>query len=96
MGSSVEAWVAPFIMAPINTKNVHRTNFLLGKPYGEEFRYDEMMIAPGLGEIGRAAAEAIAQGQSAGRREAAPSPAKGPSKEERESGFYDITFRRRL
>ncbi|MEM6474885.1 MAG: saccharopine dehydrogenase NADP-binding domain-containing protein, partial [Pseudomonadota bacterium] len=28
-------WAAPFVMAPINTKNVHRTNFLAGHPYGE-------------------------------------------------------------
>jgi hypothetical protein len=26
---TIGAWVAPFIMAPINTKNVHRTNFLI-------------------------------------------------------------------
>ena len=54
------AWVAPFIMAPINTKNVHRTNFLLGQAYGKDFVYDEMMVA-GLGDVGRAAAEAIAK-----------------------------------
>src|SRR3546814_13355785 len=24
-------WTAPFVMAPINTKNVHRTNFLPGQ-----------------------------------------------------------------
>ena len=41
-------WAAPFIMATINTKNVHRTNFLRGHPYGEDFRYDEMMLtSPG-------------------------------------------------
>jgi len=40
----------PFPMAPINTKNVHRTNFLLGHPYGTDFVYDEMMVAPGFGE----------------------------------------------
>jgi short subunit dehydrogenase-like uncharacterized protein len=50
---SMKAWLVPFPMAPINTKNVHRTNFLLGHPYGTDFVYDEMMVAPGLGEIAR-------------------------------------------
>jgi short subunit dehydrogenase-like uncharacterized protein len=89
--SSVNAWVAPFIMAPINTKNVHRTNFLLDEPYGRDFRYDEMMIAPGLGELGKAAAEAIAKANPLGG-EGGPKPGEGPSREERESGFYDIVF----
>src|SRR5690606_23189247 len=42
----VDAWVAPFVMAPINTKNVHRSNALMGHPYGIDFVYDEMVIAP--------------------------------------------------
>jgi len=50
---TVGAWFAPFIMAPINTKNVHRTNFLRGHAYGTNFLYDEMMVA-GLGDIGKA------------------------------------------
>ena len=57
---TIGAWVAPFIMAAINTKNVHRTNFLLGQAYGKNFVYDEMMVA-GLGDVGRAAAEAISK-----------------------------------
>ena len=51
-------WAAPFIMATINTKNVHRTNFLRGHPYGEDFRYDEMMLTS-PGEAGKAAADAV-------------------------------------
>ncbi|MBS0479040.1 MAG: saccharopine dehydrogenase NADP-binding domain-containing protein [Proteobacteria bacterium] len=88
--SSVGAWVAPFIMAPINTKNVHRTNFLLGERYGADFVYDEMIVA-GLGDIGKAAAEAIAKvNPLAGDK--GPKPGEGPSKEERDSGHYDIIF----
>ena len=30
-------WVAPFIMAAINTKNIHRSNALLGHAYGHGF-----------------------------------------------------------
>ncbi|WP_242095256.1 saccharopine dehydrogenase NADP-binding domain-containing protein [Sphingomonas sp. CROZ-RG-20F-R02-07] len=85
------AWVAPFIMAPINTKNVHRTNFLLGQAYGADFVYDEMMIAPGLGDMGRAAAEAIARiNPLAGDK--GPKPGEGPSKAERDAGHYDLLF----
>jgi short subunit dehydrogenase-like uncharacterized protein len=36
------AWVGPFMMAGINTKAVHRTNFLAGHPWGEGFQYCEM------------------------------------------------------
>lgn len=88
---SVKAWVAPFVMAPINTKNVHRTNFLLGQSYGADFVYDEMMVVQGLGEIGRMAAEALAKANPfAGGK--GPKPGEGPTKEERESGYYDILF----
>ena len=31
------SWVAPFMMAGINTKAVHRSNFLLGHPWGTDF-----------------------------------------------------------
>ena len=33
-------WGAPFFMAPINTKNVHRSNLMLNFAYGEEFIYE--------------------------------------------------------
>lgn len=88
---AVGGWVAPFIMAPINTKNVHRTNALLGHPYGTDFRYDEMMVAPGLGEMGKAAAEAIAKINPMSG-DSGPKPGEGPSKEERDSGHYDLLF----
>src|SRR4051812_36007962 len=37
----VGADVGPFMMAVINTKNVHRANALLGHPWGTDFKYDE-------------------------------------------------------
>ena len=83
-------WLAPFIMAPINTKNVHRTNFLLDHAYGKDFAYSEMMIA-GKGEAGEQAAKAIA-GDSSLMGDDAPKPGEGPTKEERETGFYDVLF----
>lgn len=88
---AIEAWVAPFIMAPINTKNVHRTNFLLGEAYGADFVYDEMMVAPGIGEMGKAAAEAIAR-MNPLSSDKGPKPGEGPSPEERDAGFYDLLF----
>ena len=57
---TIDSWVAPFVMAPINTKNVHRTNFLLDFPFGEDFKYDEM-IDTSPGDLGKQAAEMVAK-----------------------------------
>jgi short subunit dehydrogenase-like uncharacterized protein len=83
-------WAVPFVMAPINTKNVHRTNFLLNHAYGADFVYDEMMLTT-IGEAGKATAEAIARMNPFGDGKM-PEPGEGPSKEQRESGFYEILF----
>jgi len=87
----LNAWTAPFIMAPINTKNVHRTNLLIGHRYGADFVYDEMVVVPGLGDLGRVAAEALAKVNPL-KGDKGPKPGEGPSKEERESGHYDLLF----
>jgi len=84
------AWVAPFFMAVINTKNVHRSNALLGHPYGTGFQYDEMLLT-GPGEDGKAAAEAIAASDPMAAS-GGPKPGEGPSRAEREAGHYDILF----
>tara|TARA_Y100001933_G_C18977803_1_gene555339 strand:- start:941 stop:1999 length:1059 start_codon:yes stop_codon:yes gene_type:complete len=84
-------WAAPFIMATINTKNVHRTNFLRGHPYGEDFRYDEMMLTS-PGEAGKAAADAVVSMLKNPFGAKPPKPGEGPTKEERENGFYDVLF----
>jgi short subunit dehydrogenase-like uncharacterized protein len=83
--------LVPFPMAPINTKNVHRTNFLLGHPYGTDFVYDEMMVAPALGEIARVTTDTFATMVSLFAT-GSLKPGAGPSREERERGFYDILF----
>ena len=82
-------WTAPFVMAPINTKNVHRTNFLLGHKWGADLVYDEMVMTT-IGDAGKAMAEAMAKANPFG--ESTLKPGEGPSKEEREKGFYDILF----
>lgn len=87
--SATGTWTAPFVMAAINTKNVHRTNFLLGHAWGADLVYDEMMMTT-IGDAGKAMAEAIAKANPFG--ESKLQPGEGPSKEERENGFYDILF----
>ena len=89
--SDLDKWAAPFVMAPINTKNVHRTNFLLGHPYGEDFQYDEMMLTT-AGEAGKAAANAAVELMKNPFGAKPPAPGEGPSKEERENGSYDVLF----
>ena len=84
----LETWVAPFFMAPINTKNVHRSNVLMDHLYGEDFCYNEMWIQ-GPGEEGKAAAEFAA---SMNPLADAPAPGEGPSKESRDNGNYDVLF----
>jgi short subunit dehydrogenase-like uncharacterized protein len=84
------AWVAPFIMAAINTKNVHRSNALMDYAYGEDFLYDEMMVT-GMGDEGKAVAEFVAKASPLDG-DNVPQPGEGPSKEKRESGNYDVLF----
>ena len=90
--SSLESWAAPFIMAAINVKNVHRTNFLLGHPWGADFRYDEMVLTS-PGEMGKKAAEGLVAALKAPfGGEGGPKPGEGPTPAERETGFYDVLF----
>ena len=87
---SIGSWATSFVMAPINTKNVHRTNALLGQAFGADFVYDEMMLT-GPGEQGEAMAKHVASTPMMGGADD-PKPGEGPSKEERDTGFYDVLF----
>jgi short subunit dehydrogenase-like uncharacterized protein len=89
----LDAWTAPFVMATINTRNVHRSNVLMGFPYGKDFVYDEMMLT-GPGEKGEETAKRVAAAINAEKMGASsgPKPGEGPSKEERENGLYDLLF----
>ena len=87
---SLGSWAAPFVMAAINTRNVHRSNALLGHAYGSDFVYDEMILT-GPGEQGEAIAKAVTGDKSLAGDDA-PKPGEGPTKEERENGFYDVLF----
>jgi short subunit dehydrogenase-like uncharacterized protein len=87
----LQAWVTPFFMANINTRNVHRSNMLMGFPYGRDFVYDEMQIT-GPGAEGEALARSIQAANNKMATSAVPKPGEGPSKEERENGSYDLLF----
>lgn len=94
-------WVAPFIMAAANTKVVQRTHALLGRPWGDDFEYDEAMLVGG-GPIGLAKASAVAGGMAGFAGMAAfgptrkllgrflPEPGEGPSEDVQEAGFFDL------
>lgn len=96
------SWVAPFVMAAINTRIVQRSQALA--PYGSEFRYDEA-VSMGRGLKGRLAATASAFGLGVFMVAAAlgptrallerfvlPKPGEGPSPEAQRRGFFDLRF----
>lgn len=85
----LNSWTAPFFMASINTKHVHRSNYLLGHQYGSDFIYDEMFLT-GPGSEGEAIAQAVTADDSLIKSEL--KPGEGPSKEERDNGYYDLLF----
>ncbi len=85
------SWAAPFVMAAINTRNVHRSNQLRGFSYGGDFVYDEMILT-GPGEKGEQIARALAADMNSMAGDKGPKPGEGPSREDRETGFYDLLF----
>jgi short subunit dehydrogenase-like uncharacterized protein len=92
--------LAPFIMAAINTRVVHRTNALSEQAYGSKFRYDEAMFAKGKGaatlmSLGLGAFMVLAaMGPTRAflERFVVPKPGEGPTPEQQENGFYDLRF----
>jgi short subunit dehydrogenase-like uncharacterized protein len=87
----LQSWAAPFMMALINTRSIHRSNMLMGFPYGKEFVYDEMVLT-GAGEKGEANAKLVMAANTEKTGPGAPKPGEGPSKEERENGRYDLLY----
>ena len=94
-------WAAPFIMAATNTRVVQRTHALLGRPWGDEFEYDEAMLV-GSGAAGAIKAAAVTGGMGAfaglatlgpGRKllgMVLPEPGEGPSPRAQEAGCFDV------
>jgi short subunit dehydrogenase-like uncharacterized protein len=87
----LQSWAAPFMMALINTRNVHRSNMLMGFPYGQDFVYDEMVLT-GAGEKGEANAKRVMAANAEKTGPSAPKPGEGPSKEERENGLFNLLY----
>ena len=98
------AWSAPFVMAAINTKNVHRTNALLGHAYGRDFVYDERMSC-GAGSAGELRARGLVRTDALHnallgfgptrallQRFVLPKPGTGPGPRQRETGRYEVLF----
>ncbi|PTL98766.1 MAG: saccharopine dehydrogenase [Candidatus Arcticimaribacter sp.] len=97
-----KSWIGPFIMAGINTKVVRRSNALSGYAYGNDFRYDEATMS-GKGFKGRMKGIMSAlplilmtakQGSILKRvaNRMFPKPGEGPTKDQRENGFYSLRF----
>jgi saccharopine dehydrogenase (NAD+, L-glutamate forming) len=100
--SEHQRWLAPFVMASINTRIVHRSNQLLGYEYGRDFKYDEAMwmkdgikgkltsYALSAGLLGFATAMMITPSRELLSKHVLPKSGSGPSKEEQENGYFDI------
>jgi short subunit dehydrogenase-like uncharacterized protein len=102
-----DAWSGPFLMANINTKNVHRSNALRGHPWGEGFVYSEKLLTgrPGHGDKGRRKALAldcltrlqtllVGAGPTRAllRRFVLTQPGDGPDAAARAAGRYEVWF----
>lgn len=99
---ATDNWLAPFVMAGINSKVVMRSAEQLSERYGETFKYNEAMmsgrggkgkrrakiISFGLGVITVGAAFAVSRGFL--EKFVLPSPGQGPSLKEQENGFFVI------
>ena len=97
-----KSWIGPFVMAGINTKVVRRSNALSGYIYGKDFRYDEAtMSGKGLKGWIKGYLKALpllimtTKPESFLKKIAnkiLPKPGEGPTKEQREKGFYNLKF----
>lgn len=99
-----ERWLAPFVMASINTRIVHRSNQLLDYDYGRNFKYDEAMwmkdgvkgqlmsYGMSLGLVGFATAMVFKPSRELLSKHVLPKSGSGPSKSEQENGYFDIRF----
>jgi len=101
--SRLGMFTIPFVMALVNTRVVRRGHALAGFPWGEDFRYREVMTTPGT-PSGLAMAVGIAGGIGAlsvamksprlrgliAKR--APQPGEGPSAAARERGHWKTRY----
>lgn len=97
-------WIAPFIMAAINTRVVHWSNSLRNYPYTEHFTYEEAIVTGrgrkgamrgwtmtlGLGGFMLAASSKLLRKLL--QKHWLPKPGEGPSHKAQQQGYYDIRF----
>jgi short subunit dehydrogenase-like uncharacterized protein len=104
--SDTGAWLAPFVMAGINTRVVRRSNALQEWDYGRRFKYREVMAfrnnpaAPAIATAVTAGLGSVMAGLQFGPTRAVlekvlPSQGEGPSEKQRENGFFKIEIRTR-
>lgn len=99
-----KSWVAPFVMAAINTRVVHRSNALKDNAYGDSFTYQEAMLT-GPNSKGKNAARMAKYGMGAFMLSTAigpirwalektvlPKPGEGPSEKQQLEGHYELHF----
>jgi short subunit dehydrogenase-like uncharacterized protein len=97
----VGQWIAPFIMASVNTRVVRRSNSLQGHAYGKRFRYAEVTgMKRGARAALRAATFTAGLGLFVGSlmfgptrklvEARLPKPGEGPSEATRKSGFLRV------
>ena len=99
----LDMWTGTFVMAAINTRIVRRSHALMGLPWGEGFRYSEVM-GTGKGAKGWSRAASLTVGVVALMGSIAmpltrpfvekrlPSPGEGPDQEAREKGSFKTLF----
>lgn len=102
----LQTWVAPFVMAGINTRVVRRSNALKGWAYGRRFRYRELFdCGKGPGGAMKAAMTAASLGAAVvglGFRPSRalldrmlPAPGTGPDEKARRAGQFAVELHAR-
>ncbi len=99
-----DSWIAPFVMAAINTRVVHRSNALTRNSYGTDFMYEEAMVT-GKDGRGKRMARVTAWGMNLFMVGLAvppvrwllenyilPKPGEGPSEKDQLEGEYNLVF----
>ncbi len=96
------SWIAPFVMAGINTKIVRRSHALIDFKYGSDFSYDEATLS-GKGILGKLKGYfSLIPIFLATRKKGSlikkmvdyilPKSGEGPSEKTRISGYYNLRF----
>jgi short subunit dehydrogenase-like uncharacterized protein len=104
--SDTGAWLAPFLMAGINTRVVRRSNSLQDWDYGRKFKYSEVMAfrnnpaAPAMAAAVTAGMGGMMAGLSFAPtrsmiQKVLPAQGEGPSEKTREGGFFKVEIRAR-